>query len=414
MKIIYLHQYFKKPTENGGTRSYDLATAFVKQGHQVEVVTTTSEKEDFNAGRWRVEMVDNVKVNYLYLPYDNSYSVLKRITVFVLFLWHSFYKLRKIQADVVLATSTPLTIGIPALLKKWIDGTPYIFEVRDVWPEAVIAIGVVRNAFIKKLLYKLESMLYSNAEFVVPLSIDMQRSIQTRYPKLLGKTQTVVENISEIDRFRMASNRSDYLEKTIGFTPKTSILYAGTFGKVNKIEYVIELAAELYKIDPSIVFLLMGSGAEKQNLIELAMDLKVFKKNVFFLEPVGKKDLPEIYNCVSMGSSFVAPIKELWANSANKFFDTLAAGKPILINHGGWQSNVITENNIGYVLKPQVKDNNLVDFVSFVNNSENLLATGERARDFATENYSLPVAVQKYRKLFELLYFKKKKQSNVS
>src|SRR5690606_11267152 len=125
--------------------------------------------------------------------------------------------------------------------------------------------------------------------------------------------------------------------------------------------YMIELAAELYKIDPSIIFLLMGSGAEKGSLIELAMHLGVFKKNVFFLEPVGKKDLPEVYSGVSMGSSFVAPIKELWANSANKFFDTLAAGKPILINHGVWQSKVIVTNNIGYVLEPQIKDNNLVD-----------------------------------------------------
>src|SRR5690606_4176809 len=353
MKIVYLHQYFKKPTENGGTRSYDLAAAFVKEGYQVEVVTTTSDAKGFDTGKWRVEIVNNVKVNYLYLPYDNSYSILKRSTVFFLFLWHSFWRLRKMEADVILATSTPLTIGIPALLKKWIDGTPYIFEVRDVWPEAVIAIGAVRNTVIKTILYKLESVLYSNAEFIVPLSVDMQRSIQSRFPRASKKSEVIIENISEIDRFSGVSKNADYLEEVIGFTPKTSILYAGTFGKVNRIDYVIELAAELYKVDSSIVFLLMGTGAEKMRLIELAIKLRVFKKNVFFLDPVGKNDLPKVYSCVSMGSSFVAPVRELWANSANKFFDTLAAGKPILINHGGWQSDVITRNNIGYVLKPQ-------------------------------------------------------------
>src|SRR5690606_26773005 len=139
MKIIYLHQYFKKPMENGGTRSYDLSTSFVRRGYEVEVITTTSEISGFDGKKWRVEEVDGVTVNYLYLPYDNSFSSMKRIRVFLLFLWYSLVKLLMTKGDVVLATSTPLTIGIPALLKKMIQGTPYIFEVRDVWPEAVIA-----------------------------------------------------------------------------------------------------------------------------------------------------------------------------------------------------------------------------------------------------------------------------------
>src|SRR5690606_37001088 len=100
-----------------------------------------------------------VTVHYLYLPYDNSFSKLKRSIAFVVFLWYALCKLLRIKADLVLATSTPLTIGIPALLKKLFHGTPYIFEVRDVWPEAVIALGAIRSNLMKKLLYGLELLI---------------------------------------------------------------------------------------------------------------------------------------------------------------------------------------------------------------------------------------------------------------
>src|SRR5690554_5366431 len=164
MKIIYLHQYFKTPNENGGTRSYDLANSFVKEGEHVEVITTTSDSFGFvNGKRWRTEEISCIVVHYLYLPYDNSFSFTKRAWVFFLFLWYSSIRLLKLRGDVVLATSTPLTIGIPALIKKLFHHTPYIFEVRDVWPEAVIAIGAVKNKWLQKLLYRLEKLIYKNA-----------------------------------------------------------------------------------------------------------------------------------------------------------------------------------------------------------------------------------------------------------
>lgn len=404
MKILYLHQYFKKPTENGGTRSYDLATSFVKNGFEVEVITTTSDIGEFNGKKWRSENVDGVTVHYLHLPYDNSFSFIKRAWVFFLFLWYSSGKVLGLSGDLVLATSTPLTIGIPALIKKLVHKTPYIFEVRDVWPEAVIAIGAIKNKLIQKLLYWLEFTLYRNAKFVVPLSTDMQNSILTRYPELEKKVQVVVENISEIERFTYSNSASNnFVLNTVGFIPDCSILYAGTFGKVNQIDYVLMLARKLMSIkEASIVFLLMGTGSEKENLVKRAIELGVYQKNVFFLDPVGKKDLPHIYQNVSMGSSFVAPIKELWANSANKFFDTLAAGKPVLINHDGWQAEVIKEFQLGYVLNSDLNHVDIQDFVSYVLNMNQMKQAGANAKKVAYEKYSLEVAVGKYMNLLNL------------
>ena len=400
MKLIYLHQYFKFPDETGGTRSYDLATSFVKKGIEVVVVTATSDINHKSKKKWKVLERDGLLVNYIYLPYGNHLSYFQRSFVFFKFLWFSTFRLLKLKGDFVLATSTPLTIGIPALFKKWFGKTPYIFEVRDVWPEAVIAIGAIRNKMMQKLLYLLERVVYKNASAVVPLSTDMQKSIVNRYPQFTDKSSVVIENISEINRFQNIEDEID-LENITGFKPRFSVLYAGTFGKVNGIDRVIDLAQKTLLIDNRLIYILIGAGAEKENVIQLAKDTGVYGKNVFILDSISKNELPKWYNTVSMGSSFVIDIKELWANSANKFFDTLAAGKPILINHEGWQAEMIREFNIGFVLPPIISNEDANRFVEYTQNVNIIQEQQVNALSIAKERYSLERAVEKYMDVFD-------------
>lgn len=394
MKIIYIHQYFKFPDRKGGTRSYDLSKKFIDNNFNVIVLTSSSEK---TSRRWNIYSREGIEVHELYVPYDNSFNKFKRIKSFWVFLFQTTFHLLKLKGDVVLATSTPLTIGIPAVINKWVKRTPFIFEVRDVWPEAVIAIGAIKNKFVQKLLYKLEYVIYKYAQHIVPLSPDMQQSIVSRYPKFSSKTNIVVENIAEINRFQN-DHESINLEELIGFQPRFSILYAGTFGKVNGIDYVIELAEKTLDIDDKLVYILIGDGAEKEYITQMAKEKCVLNRNVFIVDPISKNELPKWYHSISMGSSFVIDIPELWANSANKFFDTLAAGKPILINHEGWQANIIREKNIGYVLPKSLTRNAVEDFILYTMKS-NFNQININALTLAKEKYSLEVATYKYNKI---------------
>lgn len=402
MNILYLHQYFKFPDERGGTRSYDLASSFVKKGLEVSVVSATSDERYNNGKRWNTLNREGLKIYYIYLPYGNHLTYLKRSLVFFQFLWFSTFKLLKLKTDVVLATSTPLTIGIPALFKKWLHKTPYVFEVRDVWPEAVIAIGAIKNRFLQKLLYRMEKLIYKHAAYIVPLSTDMQKSIITRFPLFKNKADIVIPNISEVDRFQTPTNAID-LSQILGMQPRFSVLYAGTFGKVNGLDYVVRLAEKTIKLDPKLVYILIGVGAYKESVKELAVQKKIYNRNVFILDPVTKNELPGWYDVVSMGSSFVSDIKELWANSANKFFDTLAAGKPVLINHEGWQAEVIRKDNLGYVLPVEIDDNAAADFVSYTKDEDLYNEQGQNAIDKAEESYSLNVATSKYMEIFKMV-----------
>lgn len=402
MKILYLHQYFTFPSSPGSTRSYEVAKKFVESGHEVEVITLGGKFSTDTKSRWSTFEKENIVFHVLNnLDYDSTMSKIQRMVVFVKFFWFTTFKLLNLKGDVVLATSTPLTIGIPALFKKWLHKTPFIFEVRDVWPEAVIAIGAIKNIFFQKLLIGLESLIYKNADTLVPLSTDMEESILKRF-KHLKEPVVVIENISELGRFdkRVDPNRT-LLKDKLGFKPRFSILYAGAFGKVNGLHYIVELAVKLLPLDPTIVFVLMGGGPEKEKITQLAKEKQVLSKNLFIIEPVTKNELPQMYYETQMGSSFVIPIKELWANSANKFFDSLAAKRPVLINYEGWQKHRLLKHDAGFILPHDLGSIDkiiLEQFVAYTNDTEKIAQQQKNAFELA-KKFSLEEASRKYNEI---------------
>lgn len=402
MKLVYIHQYFKFPSASGGTRSYDLAKSFVARGVDVTIITSNAAMggDDENKGKkWTLVEKENLKIWVLDCKYSKYGSSMSRILTDLKFSFYASIKLLKIKTDVVLATSTPLTIAIPALWRKMIKKTPFVFEVRDVWPGVPIAMGVFKNAFLQKLLYAFEKHIYRKAAVIVPLSTGMDENIKKRYP---NDKSVVIPNISEINRFDDIKKEVD-IDVPAG---KKVLLYAGTLGNVNGVGYIVEMAAQTIKYNPNVWYYLIGAGKEKEGIISQAKELGVLNKNVFFFNPVKKNDLPYLYSIVTVGSSFVIDIPALWDNSANKFFDTLAARRPMVINHKGWQADAIREYNCGYVLPPKVSEDAAKAFVDYMTNDALLKEQGENAFALAKEKYSLEVATEKYMGIFDNIYSK--------
>lgn len=393
MKLLYIHQYFKFPDMSGGTRSYDLAASFRDKGIDVTVITsdTTNNKR---LERWQKFEREGIQFYVLNCPYNNSMGFAQRIMSFVKFLWFASLKSLKVKSDMVLATSTPLTIAVPALVKKMIAKTPYIFEVRDVWPDVPIKMGFVKNKLAIKLLYCLEKLIYKRAAWIVPLSVGMDQNISMRY---LNNKSTVIPNISELARFENVTSK---VQLPFDEKGKKILLYAGTFGEVNGIEYLVDLAQKTIAIDGSLVYLLYGNGAKLSQVLKLAEEKGVLGKNLYYGGVVAKSDLPYLYSVCTVGCSTVVNNSILWDNSANKFFDTLAASRPIVINHKGWQADTIKKHNVGYVLPPFVDYNVSKEFVEYMSNAELLKAQCTNARKLAQEEYSLSVATERYMQIF--------------
>lgn len=399
MRLLYICQHFGFPDQPTGTRAYDLATSFVKEGLDVTILTTTNSMPNLEThSRWGYIERDGLKIYAVKCPYDQTMTFRRRILSFIQFLFYASIKSLKIKCDLVLATSTPLTVGIPALVKKTLGRTPYVFEVRDVWPDVPIKMGILRNPILNWMLEKLEKRIYRRASGIVPLSVGMKQNILSRI-KMSDKRLVTIPNISEINRFANISERAEELFP-FDVAHKKIVLYCGTFGRVNGLGYLVSLAAETAKIDPSIVYCIFGKGNEKEDILQRAKELGVLDKTFFYGGRVVKEKIPSLYYTAAVGSSFVIDNPALWDNSANKFFDTLAAKRPMLINHEGWQADVIRQYKCGYVLPPVVTSEVAQDFVTFMQNEAQLKDCGENAYNLAKEQYALSVATKKYLDLF--------------
>ena len=170
MKVIYLHQYFNKPDMPGGTRSYEMAVRMVRKGHEVHIITSKRDVS-FSKSQWKEERFGGIFIHWIEIPYNNNMIFFNRLKAFFKFAFSAGGKAIAIGGDIVFATSTPLTIAIPAVIAKRKLKVPMVFEVRDLWPELPIAIGAIRNPFLKYCALKLEKWAYKNAESIIGLSV---------------------------------------------------------------------------------------------------------------------------------------------------------------------------------------------------------------------------------------------------
>ena len=195
MKIIYLHQYFNTLEMSGGTRSYEMARRLAAAGHEVHMVTSWR-SDDGRSPEWFVTDESGIKTHWLPVPYSNHMSYRERISAFFRFAFLAMSKAKELGGDVIFATSTPLTIAIPAVFASRKKKIPMVFEVRDLWPELPIAMGALRNPVLQWLAHRLERWAYKNAEAVVALSPGMKYGVvNTGYP---ANRVAVIPNSSDL------------------------------------------------------------------------------------------------------------------------------------------------------------------------------------------------------------------------
>lgn len=349
MHVLYVHQYFQTPDAVGGIRSYEFARRLVARGHSVEMITSCDGAETVDGhapGTWRRTVEAGIDVHWCRVDYSNHMTYARRMRAFAEFAVRATRRLRTLHGDVVFATSTPLTVAVPAVLG--VSDTPMVFEVRDVWPEVAVAMGALANPLARRAAHALEAWAYRNAEHVVALSPGMASSITSRFPDV---PVTVVPNSSDRALF---ANRDAEGAAVRASRPwiagRPLVLYAGTFGRANDVSYLVRLAAQMRHVDPEVRFLLIGDGAEWEATRDLAERTGVLGVNVAVERPVPKREVPALFAAADCCASVMADVPELEANSANKAFDAFAAGRPLVINHGGWLAETIESSGAGFTL----------------------------------------------------------------
>ena len=380
MKIIYLHQYYHNPSMSGSTRSYEMARRLVKMGHEVHLITST---RGYHLSK-KITIEEGIFVHWLKIDYSNRMSFYRRLYSFFAFSFLSFFYAIRIKGDFIFATTTPLTIALPGVAaSKWLK-IPFFFEVRDLWPSVPIAMGLIKNKFVIYVSKKLELFAYNNAQGIVALSDDMKEGIVK-----LGVNQdkvSVIPNGCDLTLFNHVKNNKYVFRKKYGFGNEIIILYPGTIGIVNHVEWLVKLCFAL-KANPMFKVVVVGDGIEKDKVLSMAQNLEVLGENFFIINPVSKACITEYFEMADFIISTILPIKELEANSANKFFDALSSGTPVLVNHGGWQAELIEKENCGIQLPFDVsKAAKVLELLNDID--ETVLKMGDNARKLAEKHFS--------------------------
>jgi len=396
MKVLYLHQYFATPDSSGGTRSYEMAKRMIAAGHEVTFVTSSAflPKEWVTKKGWNHFDYQGIKVVALHLPYSNSVGFTKRMAIFFEFSLRSLLMSRSIRCDVVFATSTPLTIAIPGVYAARKNRVPFVFEVRDLWPELPVAVGAIRSRLFIEAARRLEKWAYFNANEIVALSPGMAEGvIATGYPRA---RVSVISNSCDnalfrvgLDDIRSFRNQYDWLQS------RPLVLYAGTLGVINGVSYLAELAAETWKLNPEIRFLVVGSGREESLVRDRARQLGVYEKNFYMMAPVTKNDMPVFFGAATVAMSLFIPLEPMWNNSANKFFDALASSTAVAINYRGWQEGVLEKSGAGFTLSHNDFAMAARDLVEYIGDAEFLESASVAARDLASNEFDRDVLARK-------------------
>ncbi|MEP5913393.1 MAG: glycosyltransferase family 4 protein, partial [Flavobacteriaceae bacterium] len=261
MKILYIHQYFNTPDLGGPTRSYWISKKLKEDGHDVFMLTTVGDKKVPKR-----EIYKGINIINIHVPYSSEMGVLRRIKSFIQFMvLSSLHVLGKEKYDLIIATSTPLTVGVPALMSKKIKKRPYIFEVRDLWPEAPIQMGILTNKALIAITKWFEKAIYKNAKHIVALSPGMVKGVlETDVPK---EKITMIPNMSKIDIFWPRKKKLSIIQELKLSPHSFKVVYFGSMGPTNGMDYIID-AAKLIGPEDNIEFLFFGGGPDENLLKE--------------------------------------------------------------------------------------------------------------------------------------------------
>ena len=349
MHILYFHQHFSTRSGSTGTRSYSMARALLARGHQVTMVCGSYRGADTGLSGpikrgARRGVVDGIQVIELRLAYSNHDGFLRRTSTFLRFALRSAWIALSEPCDLVFATSTPLTAGIPGIVAKITRRRRFVFEVRDLWPELPRAMGAIKNPLVLAMMSLLEWCCYRAADRCIGLAPGIVEGIARRgVPR---DRIDMIPNAADLEIFSQDRGVPHANDGT------TRAVFTGTHGMANGLDAVLDAAIELRRRgDQTIAIELIGDGKLKPGLKQRA-ELENLT-NVSFTEPIPKTTLASRLGDADIGLMILANVPAFYyGTSPNKFFDYLASGLPIICNYPGWVAELIREHGCGIAVEP--------------------------------------------------------------
>jgi len=391
MRILIVHQYYLGKDDAGGSRFNQFAKHWTAKGHRVTVIAgtahyATGKKDERHKGKWIVEGKENDKIKvlrtYVSARYNKSFA--GRLWAYISFTisssWAGLFHSGK--QDLVLATSPPLLVGITGHLISKIKRIPFIFEVRDLWPESAIDMKILNNRLAIRLAYWLERFIYRNADKINVLTPAFKEALLRK--GVASSKIVMISNGADLDIFRPGAKENRVREK-YGWDKRFVVMYIGAHGLANHLIQLVEVARESREHE-DILFVLVGDGMEKLKLVSKAKEYGL--KNIQFIDSQPKSQIASFVNASDVCTAVLKKVDIFKTVYPNKVFDYMSCAKPVIIAIDGEARRLIEDARAGIYVEPE----NIEEFKKAVlklYNSLNLCTEyGQNGYEYVKKHFS--------------------------
>ena len=410
MKILYVTQYFPPEMGAPAARAGELALHWAQSGREVTVLTGFPNHptgvvppEYRRQFRWLSirEDISGVKlVRTWLLPLPNRRAHERMLNYGSFCISSAVTGLFVSDPDIVIATSPQLLVGLSGWwLARW-KRVPFVFEVRDLWPESLAAVGMGEsNSLLHRSLARITGFLYENSDHVVVVTRAFEEYL-TEHWQVPPEKISVVENGVETDLFNPNASNGD-LRRKLSAEEKFLVCYIGTMGMAHGLDTLVEAAADLQTAAPSVVLLLVGEGAEKERIIGLARSRGL--KNMIFVDQQPREKIPA-YICASDACLVLLKNSEIFKTVIpTKMLEFMSCARPVILGVDGEARKIVNEAHSGIVIEPE----NSVDLVKAVirlaANSSLCNLLGRNGRQYVLKHFSRQEKAAAYVRVLEEL-----------
>lgn len=397
MHILIVHQAFASLNEPGGTRHHEFAHALAARGHKVTVIAspvsylTGASLAPTHLPQGAGQGVSVIRA-CAYASHHKSFF--HRLLAFISFMFSSFWiGLGVKNVDLVWGTSPPIFQGVTAWMLARVKRAPFLFEVRDLWPQFAIAVGVLKNPVLIRLSEWLERFLYRGADRVMVNSPGFLEHVKGRGVRRVD----LIPNGSDPSMFDPQDGGAAF-RREYHLQDKFVVMYAGAHGMSNDLGVVLESAKLLAK-DPEIQIVLLGDGKEKAALQVRAEEMEL--ANVSFLPPVPKAEMPRALAAADACIAILKPLEEYKRTYPNKVFDYMAAGRPVVLAIDGVIREVVETAECGFFAQPGNPQALARVISTLAGNKTRARQTGLKGRKYLEQNFSREKVAEQLIKLLE-------------
>jgi glycosyltransferase involved in cell wall biosynthesis len=375
MKILFLTENFAPETNAAANRVYERAKFWAAWRHEVTVITSAPNfpkgklHDGYKNSWYQSETIDGIKVVRVKTFINPNAGVLLRMLDFLSFMVTGFFaSLFQARPDVVVATSPQFFAAVAGWLAGLCRRRPFVLELGDIWPASIVAVGAMEQSFLIRMLERLELFLYRHSAAVVALTPRFKENLVNR--GIDSNKISIVINGVDTSRFHNIP-RDETLAKKWGLRDRFVIGYVGTHGMAHGLTNVLDAAVSL-QANERVKFLFVGDGAERDDLIKRAKDLKL--GNVKFIATQPREKIPSIWSICDVALVHLRNSTVFSEVIPSKLFEAMAMGLPILlVAPKGVASDIVLSMRAGLWV-PAEQPESLAKIVAALANKEWLLA----------------------------------------